>query len=112
MGINLGEIIDDGEDIHSESVNITARIEALAELGGVCVSGAVDDQVRNRLDHRFEDLGEREVKPVSAPVRVDRVVDDDLGPVERRASDLGLPPCVDRFLDRSWRGFWEGLIRR
>jgi TolB-like protein len=73
MGINLGDIIDDGEDIHGEGVNIAARIEALAEPGGICISGGVYDQVRNRLDHPFEDIGEHEVKHVSAPVRVYRV---------------------------------------
>ena len=73
MGINLGDIIDDGEDIHGEGVNIAARIEALADPGGICISRSVYDQVRNRLDHRFEDLGKHEVKHVSAPVRVYRV---------------------------------------
>ncbi len=77
IGVNLGDIIDDGEDIHGEGVNIAARIEALAEPGGICLSGGVFDQVRNRLDHRVEDLGEHEVKHVSAPVRVYRVVLDD-----------------------------------
>ena len=56
MGINLGDIIDDGEDIHGEGVNIAARIEGLADPGGICISGGVYDQVRNRLDHRFEDV--------------------------------------------------------
>ena len=73
MGINLGDIVDDGEDIHGEGVNIAARIEALSDVGGICISGGVYDQVRNRLDQRFEDLGEHEVKHVSAPVRVYRL---------------------------------------
>ena len=70
MGINLGDVIDDGEDIHGEGVNIAARIEALASPGGISVSGSVYDQVRNRVDYRFEDYGEHQVKHVSAPVRV------------------------------------------
>jgi len=70
MGINLGDIIDDGEDIHGEGVNVAARIEALAEPGAVYVSGGVYDQVRNRVEHSFEDMGEHQVKHVSAPVRV------------------------------------------
>ena len=53
MGINLGDVIDDGEDIHGEGVNIAARIEALASPGGISVSGSVYDQVRNRVDYRF-----------------------------------------------------------
>jgi adenylate cyclase len=74
MGINLGDIIDDGEDIHGEGVNIAARIEALAEEGGVSLSGGAYEQVRNRLDCRFEDTGEHEVKHVTAPVRVYRIL--------------------------------------
>jgi TolB-like protein len=70
MGVNLGDIIDDGKDIHGEGVNIAARIEALAEHGGVCISGGVYDQVRNRLDHHYDDMGEHQVKHVSVPVRV------------------------------------------
>lgn len=70
MGVNLGDIIDDGEDIHGEGVNIAARIEALATPGGICISSSVLEQVRNRLDHQFKDSGEHVVKHVSAPVRV------------------------------------------
>ena len=73
MGVNLGDIVDDGEDIHGEGVNIAARIEGVADPGGVCISGDAYNQVRNRLSHRFEDLGEHVVKNVSAPVRVYRV---------------------------------------
>ncbi len=74
MGVNLGDIVDDGEDIHGEGVNIAARIEALADEGGICVSGSVFDQVRNRLECAFEDIGSHTVKHVSAPVQVYQVV--------------------------------------
>jgi adenylate cyclase len=70
MGISLGDIVDDGEDIHGEGVNIAARIEAMAEPGGITVSGLVYEAVRNRVGARFEDTGEHEVKHVSMPVRV------------------------------------------
>ncbi len=70
MGINLGDVVDDGEDIHGEGVNIAARIEALAPPGGINISGLVYEAVRNRIEATFEDLGEQEVKHVSAPVRV------------------------------------------
>ena len=73
MGVNLGDIIDDGEDIHGEGVNIAARLEGLSEPGGICVSGTVFDSVRNRIDAAFEDAGEQQVKHVSAPVRVYRI---------------------------------------
>lgn len=74
MGINFGDIIDDGQDIHGEGVNIASRIEALAEPGGICISGGVYDQVRNQLEYSYEDKGVHEVKHVSAPVRVYGVV--------------------------------------
>jgi adenylate cyclase len=70
MGINLGDIVDDGRDIHGEGVNIAARIEALADPGGISISGSVHEQVRNRIDADYEDRGEQEVKHVSEPVRV------------------------------------------
>ena len=70
MGISLGDIVDDGQDIHGEGVNIAARIEALADPGGICISAGVYEQVRHRLDYAYEDMGEHEVKNVSNPVRV------------------------------------------
>jgi adenylate cyclase len=76
MGINLGDIIDDGEDIHGEGVNIAARLEALAEPGGICLSQGVYDQVINRVDYSFIDMGEHTVKHVSKPLKVLRI---DLG---------------------------------
>lgn len=73
MGVNLGDIVDDGTDIHGEGVNIAARIEALAAPGRISVSGMVYESVRNRIEAAFEDFGEHEVKHVSAPVRVYRI---------------------------------------
>ena len=70
MGINVGDITDDGGDVHGEGVNIAARLEALAEPGGICISGDVYNQVRNRIDAVFKDMGEQEVKHVSRPVSV------------------------------------------
>jgi adenylate cyclase len=70
MGVNLGDIIDDGEDIHGEGVNVAARIEALADPGGINISGEAHTMVRNRITANYEDRGEHEVKNVSSPVRV------------------------------------------
>jgi len=75
MGINLGDIIRDGRDIFGDGVNVAARLEALAEPGGICVSRVVHDQVRDKLDVAFEDLGEQQVKNIARPVRVYRVRD-------------------------------------
>src|SRR6266568_7959129 len=74
IGINLGDVIVEAGDIFGDGVNVAARIEMLAEPGGVCVSGAVRDQVGNRLDDvAFEDLGDQSVKNISRPIRVFRV---------------------------------------
>ena len=88
IGINLGDIIDDGQDIHGEGVNVAARIEALADPGGICISGSVHEQVRNRIEATYEDRGEQQVKNVSAPVRVYAIRGDDLAAV---ASPADLP---------------------
>jgi class 3 adenylate cyclase len=73
MGINLGDITDDGDDIHGDGVNIAARLEGLADPGGICISGSVHDQVHNKLDLSFTDTGEREVKNIARPVRVFKI---------------------------------------
>jgi TolB-like protein len=74
MGINLGDIIKDGRDIYGDGVNVAARLEALAEPGGICVSRVVRDQVRDKLAFSFEDMGEQQVKNIARPVRVHRVL--------------------------------------
>jgi adenylate cyclase len=75
IGINLGDVIVEGDDLYGDGVNIAARIEALADAGGVFVSNTVHDHVRDRLPFVFEDLGEQQVKNIARPVRVYRVWD-------------------------------------
>jgi adenylate cyclase len=75
IGINLGDVIVEGDDLYGDGVNVAARIEALADAGGVFVSNTVHDQVRDRLRFLFEDLGEQQVKNIARPVRVYRVLD-------------------------------------
>jgi class 3 adenylate cyclase len=70
IGINLGDVIAEGDDIFGDGVNVAARLEALAEPGGICVSRVVRDQVRDKLDYTFEDMGEQQVKNIVRPVRV------------------------------------------
>jgi adenylate cyclase len=70
VGVNLGDVMIDGDDIYGDGVNIAARLEALADAGGVCISQTVLEHVRDRIDVRFEDLGEQEVKNIARPVRV------------------------------------------
>jgi adenylate cyclase len=76
IGINVGDIIIDGDDIFGDGVNVAARLEGLADPGGICVSRVVRDQVLDKLSFAFEDLGAQEVKNIARPVEVYRV---DLG---------------------------------
>jgi class 3 adenylate cyclase len=73
IGINLGDIIKEGERIYGDGVNVAARIEGLAEGGGICISGTAYDHVENKLELNFEHLGEQAVKNIKKPVRVYRV---------------------------------------
>ncbi len=82
MGINVGDVIKDGRDIYGDGVNVAARLEALAEPGGICVSRVVRDQVRDKLAFSFEDMGEQQVKNIARPVRVHRIL------LEERPSPL------------------------
>ncbi len=70
IGINLGDVVIDGDDIQGDGVNVAARLEGMAEPGGICVSGMVYEGVRDRIDVPFEDLGEQKVKNIERPVRV------------------------------------------
>jgi TolB-like protein/class 3 adenylate cyclase/Flp pilus assembly protein TadD len=94
MGINLGDIIIEDGDIFGDGVNIAARLEALAEPGGICLSAAAHEQVRDRLDIAFEDLGEQQVKNITRPVRTYSVA---LGGSSRSALPVGAPlPLPDK----------------
>jgi len=73
IGLNLGDVIAEGERIYGDGVNIAARLEGLAEAGGLCISGTVYDQVKTRLALGYEDLGAQAVKNIAEPVRVYRV---------------------------------------
>ncbi|MBT4486079.1 MAG: hypothetical protein HOK30_25060 [Rhodospirillaceae bacterium] len=74
IGINLGDVLVEGDDIFGDGVNVAARIEALAEPGGICISHTVHDQIRDRMAVPIEDMGEVEVKNIARPVRVFRVL--------------------------------------
>jgi TolB-like protein/class 3 adenylate cyclase len=77
IGINVGDVIVEGNDIYGDGVNIAARLEALAEPGGICVRRNVRNQIRDKLDLDFEDLGEIEVKNIARQIRTFRVVLDE-----------------------------------
>jgi adenylate cyclase len=87
MGINFGELIIDGRDFWGDAVNIAARLEALADPGGICVSGRVQEDVKGKLDIVFEDAGEQQLKNIARSVRVYRI---------RTGSGVPTPPVIQR----------------
>lgn len=76
IGINLGEVVIDGDDIQGDGVNVAVRLEARAEPGSICLSGKVYEEVRDRTDLTFEDMGEQELKNIDRPVRAWRWAND------------------------------------
>ncbi|MDH5748029.1 MAG: adenylate/guanylate cyclase domain-containing protein [Rhodospirillales bacterium] len=108
MGVNLGDILDDGADIHGEGVNVAARIEALARPGGICISASVHEQVRHRLDCKFEDMGEVEVKNVSDPVHVIRILTGGETAAKRRGPPRwGVAAAVVLVIVAGGVGWWR-----
>ncbi|MFQ5968596.1 MAG: adenylate/guanylate cyclase domain-containing protein, partial [Acidimicrobiia bacterium] len=98
VGVNLGDVIAEEDDLYGDGVNVAARLEGLAPPGGICISRAARDQVRDRLEYEFHDLGEVEVKNIPRPVRVFQVALGDMavawapaassaGPVEPADAD-------------------------
>src|SRR5215813_12122450 len=77
MGVNLGEIVVDGDQLHGDGINIAVRLEGIAQAGGICISEVVYQQIKNKLALAYEDLGEQRLKNIAEPVRVWRVVMDD-----------------------------------
>ena len=102
IGINLGDVIIDGDDIFGDGVNIAARLEALAEPGGICISRTVHDQIRDKLPYPFEDMGEQSVKNIARPVRADAM----------SASAVAATPLVAVKPARSGRGTQPSQRRR
>jgi adenylate cyclase len=94
VGINLGDIIIDGDDIYGDGVNVAARLQELAQPGGVCVSRAVRNQVRDKVSYGFEDLGEQTVKNIARPLRIFRVSWDVPGATGGRAAAEPARPAL------------------
>jgi adenylate cyclase len=93
IGINIGDVIVEGDDLYGDGVNLAARLEGLAEPGGICISAKVYDEVKNKLALCYQDLGEREVKNVAEPIRVYMVVPEGSAetPVLETDGNLALP---------------------
>jgi adenylate cyclase len=91
IGINLGDVIVEADDIYGDGVNVAARLESIAKPGGIVVSGGVRDNVGNRLDLRFEDMGEQTLKNIDGPVRAFSVLLDFSPQVRTNSLDTGSP---------------------
>ena len=96
IGINVGDIVVEGDDIFGDGVNVAARLEGLAEPGAICVSGTVFDQVKDKLEFGFDDLGPQQVKNIDEPVRAYRATPGGaagIAPSDTKASQptLSLP---------------------
>jgi adenylate cyclase len=76
IGVNLGDVMVEGPQIYGDGVNVAARLEGLADPGGICISGTAHDQVRDKLGLAYEDAGEQAVKNIARPVHVWRVLLD------------------------------------
>jgi len=121
IGINVGDIIIDGDDIYGDGVNVAARLEALADPGGIMVSRVVHDQVQDKLGFEFDDMGEQAVKNIARPVSVHRVhlteqapksVASTAGKVERTASErpsIAVLPFVNMSGDTEQEYFADGI---
>ncbi len=94
IGVNIGDVIQDGGTIYGDGVNIAARLESLADPGGICISGAAYEQVKKRLDVGFEYMGEKSVKNIAKPVPTYKVLIEHGGPAELKKSLKG--PCRGR----------------
>src|SRR3954470_3525932 len=92
IGINLGDVIVDDKDLYGDAVNIAARLESLAEPGGICISSTIREQIRDRLSLSFEDGGEQSVKNIARPIRVYAVSADALAALPKAEAPATLRP--------------------
>ena len=100
IGINLGDIMIEAHDIFGDGVNIAARLEGIAEPGGICISSSAYDQVRGKVAVEFTDLGEQSLKNIARPVRAYAVVQDGLGPGKQTRA--ATPSPLRRRIFPSW----------
>lgn len=100
IGVNLGDVIAEDNDIFGDGVNVTARLEALAEPGGICISRTVRDQIRDKLSYPLEDLGEQSVKNIARPVRVYALRPEAIAGLPSPSATAVLPPSQAAVMPR------------
>jgi TolB-like protein len=116
VGINLGDVVHEGTRVYGDGVNVAARLEGLAERGGVAISGAVYDQVNGKLDCSFEALGEQSLKNIARPVRVYRAIPRtaELQPAaseaQRHAPSIAVLPFANLSGDPEQNYFADGIV--
>jgi len=96
IGINFGDVIVQGDDIHGDGVNIAARLEGLAEPGGICISGKVHEEIRNKLSIAFENMGEQQIKNIREPVQAYRWTELVANPTSEMVRTEKMPSLPDR----------------
>jgi adenylate cyclase len=95
IGINLGDVIIEGDDIFGDGVNVAARLEAMAPVGGICISGSVFEQIKNKLPRNFEFLGNKEVKNIAEPIAIYSLSLTE-NPTPSRGGQQATPSAPDR----------------
>ena len=114
IGVNLGDVIVEDDDIFGDGVNVASRLESIAPLGGIAVSQSVRDHVGKRLEISFEDMGERRLKNIELPIRVysiviDRAVSNGTGPPEKERPSIAVLPFVNMSGDPEQEYFSDGI---
>jgi adenylate cyclase len=109
IGINLGDVIVEPGDIHGDGVNVAARLEGLADPGGVCISGTAHDQVRDRLPYVFTDKGDQTVKNIARPVRVYSLGADAIAALPASPLSVNSQQSSGRHWNRGWLAAVAGM---
>jgi adenylate cyclase len=94
LGINIGDVVHDGTRIYGDGINVAARLETIAEAGGICISGKVYEEINGRIDLACQDIGEQQLKNIARPVRAYRVRLDGIAPTADPAPALPTKPSI------------------